>query len=240
MIRLTRTVSMSANNGPPAIRRRLAVAAVGLVSLAVAGCAAAGIPDFSVRLTAYRSSLHHRGSKRDPQVARRRHRHRGHRRTHTKLASADQASCAASDMSLRWVTMTAGMFHYADMYALTNTGTSTCTLEGFPAVRMSDTPTSGGAAVPVSDAVQDDGTAPWGAVPTQITLQPGTAAGLIISYVADPNNPACLTPTTFAVTLPGASSSLTSDRTGFNVCAGGQVYVSPILQQAQQFPTSEP
>jgi hypothetical protein len=141
-------------------------------------------------------------------------------------------------MSLKWVTMTAGMSHYADMYALTNTGATTCTLDGFPTITVSDSPASGGSPSAVSVAVDNNDSAPWGAAPTVINLQPNATAGLIISYAANPSEPACLTPTTFGVTLPGTTTVLTSDRTGFNVCAGGQVYVSPILPQAEQFPTA--
>jgi hypothetical protein len=242
MIRLTRTALMSATDRLSTIKPGLAIAAGGLIAVALGACGGATVQVAAARPAAYRGAAHHRRLATDERAGRRRYGHRADRRRGDRRRhdlSAAQEACAAADMSLRWVTMTAGMFHYADMYAVTNTGGSACTLDGFPTVKMVDTPTSGGAAVPVSDGVQDDNSAPFGGVPTAITLERGASAGLIISYVADPENPACLTPTTFAVTLPGTTTPLTSDRTGFNVCQGGQVYVSPVLPQAQ-FPTSGP
>jgi hypothetical protein len=146
-------------------------------------------------------------------------------------------------MSLRLVRFEAFMFHYANIYAVTNRGSGACTLDGYPWVHVFEGGRSNGkdrTPVPIRTSRVDF--APWGERPTPVTIRPGASAGLIIGYVENPNaicrasGPVSGGPT-FKITLPGSTGSLTTNETHFGVCpareAGQNLYVSPILRRAQ-------
>jgi hypothetical protein len=140
-------------------------------------------------------------------------------------------------MSLTLVHFMAGMFHYANIYALTNSGLVSCTLKGFPSVSVFAGPAQN-ASTAITVPTSDTKVAPWGEHPIAVTIKPGRSAGLILGYVVNPDATVCRSPNdegpTFKVTLPGTTSSLVTDDTHFDVCSGGRnypLYVSPILPQ---------
>jgi hypothetical protein len=58
------------------------------------------------------------------------------RRSGAALAGDSPSDCQTSDMALRSVGMGAGTFHYALIYGIVNTGTSTCRLDGSPRLTL--------------------------------------------------------------------------------------------------------
>jgi hypothetical protein len=119
------------------------------------------------------------------------------------------------------------MLHYATIYSLTNIGTSTCRLSGYPRV-VSEYPSGR----PIAVAVHHTDGPPWGEPPRVVTVRPGAQAGLLIGYIANPLGSACVHRTLFKITLPATSHAFTTGAT-FDVCPPGRfarsLYVAPIL-----------
>lgn len=135
-------------------------------------------------------------------------------------------ACAPGQIALSFINALAYTFHYADLYALRNNGTSACTLDGYPTVTVYH-PTSGALGAPVGVAARHASTPPFGAAATAVTVPAGDSGGVVIGYVADPDRAPCLTPTTLRVLLPGMSASIDVPRVTFDVCAEpiGGLYV---------------
>lgn len=221
--------------------RLRAAALIAVLALAIAGVAVADS-------IAHRRAL----TPRDHAVSRSPDRHR---QVHaaSQSGSAGTGSCAPSDMSLTLVRFEAFMFHYANIYALTNKGSVACTLDGYPSVVVLERSVGRGSmlrtgrghrkhATPIPIRTSRADSAPWGEKPTPVTIRPGASAGLIIGYVENPNaicratTPVSRGPT-FEITLPGTTAPLRTDQTHFGVCpahgAGQHLYVSPILLRPQ-------
>jgi hypothetical protein len=248
-VRSIRKIWTTATNSTPSLRRR---AALPIAAAAVLGAFGGATLLASEAAATHLAASHHR--------SRARHRHRrAHHRARlrsTAHRNAASTSCTSSDLSLTLSSFMAGMFHYANVYALTNNGTGACTIEGYPTVVTANVPTATASAArahtrshrrrrtdatPVPLTVHQADAPPWGESPSPVTIQPGDSAGLIIGYVADPNAPSCPAAlTSFKVTLPGTSAPITPDRTSFTVCPGNKLgrdlYVSPILPQPQPVP----
>lgn len=242
----TALVSATSRIGPRG--RRTAFGLIGVLALVVAGGGAlAATPAPNRHLGADRRSARHvapthrRHHRIEQHAHRRTARHYRHAHKTSGVSGANTPACASSDMSLKFVSMMAGMFHYANVYALTNNGSGACTLEGYPALTVYHAAGGNpvGATVPVT--VHNNDTPPWGGPPSQVTIPSGASAGIIVGYVADPDLPPCEAATTFQIRIPGAGAPMTPDQTSFNVCpgsAGGQdVYVSAVLPQPAPTPT---
>jgi Protein of unknown function (DUF4232) len=131
----------------------------------------------------------------------------------------------------------AGMFHYANIYALTNDGSKPCTLDGFPSVSAFDGPVQNPSTA-ITVPTRHTKLPPWGERPKSVTIKPRGSAGLILGYVANPDASGCPGPnergSTFQVTLPRATAPLITDETSFDVCSGEakySLYVSPVLPE---------
>ncbi|MGH3443753.1 MAG: DUF4232 domain-containing protein [Nocardioidaceae bacterium] len=143
--------------------------------------------------------------------------------------------CRVAQLRLTRASMTAGTFHYADLWTLENAGDQPCSLHGHPRVAF----TTHGHHVAAS--VHASRVGPWGvktAPVTTVIIEPGHSVGFFVGVNADPNTPPCpVRGQSILVTPPGASRALTSSQSTFAVCNDETLFVSPILETA--IPPSE-
>jgi len=127
----------------------------------------------------------------------------------------------------------AGTYHYTIAFAVTNTGTSACTLRGYP--RLTHVHPSG-----ATDRMQTiettDSPVYHGLSTAAVTLQPGSAAQFYLAQLGNPEAAptACAAldrvVVTTHVTVPGGGPDLVSPVKGY-VCPNDNptVYVSPFV-----------
>jgi hypothetical protein len=113
------------------------------------------------------------------------------------------ASCDAGQLSASLVHSGVAAGSSIDIIALTNAGSTTCTLEGYPDLALYD---AQGQAVPAS--VQQG---PVGGVsgPTLVTLAPGSSASFYVQFSSGTGTPgASCQPFTVGITPPGSGGQV--------------------------------
>jgi hypothetical protein len=123
--------------------------------------------------------------------------------TSPPAAGATGATCQAGQLAASLVHSGVAAGSAIDVIALTNTGSTTCTLEGYPGLALYD---AQGQAIPAS--VQPG---PVGGVsgPTLVTLAPGSSASFYLQFSSGTGIPgASCQPSTVGVTPPGSSSQV--------------------------------
>lgn len=108
-----------------------------------------------------------------------------------------------------------------------NTGTSACSVQGgdphFTVLEQS------GQQAPVTPDYVDQLQGVWPPMSIVTTaLQPGDIAGFFVVSVHNPAYVCDGTPTTLEATPPGSDQALTFGSSGFIVCSGDEVWVSPV------------
>ena len=138
--------------------------------------------------------------------------------------------CQTSTLRLSFVGPDMFMHSFIFIYGLRNTGSRTCTMEGYPTITGRH-PTGGSFVVKVQHL------AAWGP-PTTVTIHPGQTAGLYLANGRMP--PACRRGAIWGdleVIPPGASVPLTIPTPARGACPGQVLFVSPI-QSSTAAPTS--
>lgn len=148
--------------------------------------------------------------------------------------------CQASNVAIRHVGIGAGMFHYALVFGIVNTGVSTCRLNGYPRLTAEHYPFR----IPLrvhEDTMWSWYRSPkWGHPVKVATLAPGGRADFAVGWVGNPDASATrlrycsrLKPTTFRLVLPHTGQPKASTPITVGFCPtrhiGSNLYVSPIL-----------
>jgi hypothetical protein len=181
-----------------------------------------------------------------PQARRQVAAERGAAATREAVAAITTSSapvCAASDLAVTYMTAETGMLSYFAVYAITNHGSHACSLSGFPTVEAFHPDAADGTAnTPLKIAVRHSTVPPEGDVPSAITIQPSSAAGVIVAFSSDGTCGAdSANATTIALTLPGTSQAFGKLRFDANVCqvtGENTVRVSSILAKPAPVPLS--
>ncbi|MGB9484269.1 MAG: DUF4232 domain-containing protein [Candidatus Dormiibacterota bacterium] len=112
---------------------------------------------------------------------------------------------------------------------LTNTGTTSCTLEGYPYVQLVD---GSGNALSTTPIESDDGVTSVSVLPDTVTLGAGGTASFALQYDLVPRgSQTCPTAASMRIYLPGTSDTATPAPVTFSAeiaPCGGIVYLSPI------------
>ena len=148
------------------------------------------------------------------------------------LAATTASACKTANLTLARSGFSYGTFQYLEIYSLTNTGQSPCTLEGYPQVALQ---TASGSAVKSAQVTYTTDAPVYGvSAASQVTLQPGDAAGLYVGSIGDPGasrpcDPAARQMGTMDVTPPSDTAPLSVPVPVNTSCPSAPLYVSPIL-----------
>lgn len=153
-------------------------------------------------------------------------------------------ACASATTSVAYLTQVMGMFHYTAVYGITNNGTSSCSLAGYPRIAAYHPAnvgvTTGDTAGAALALAVSDGQTPVTAAPAApVDLQPGSSADVVLSYNANSGDGSCGTSianmTTVTITPPGSSQASAQMPWAFNICpsdGNNQISVSPVMAPA--------
>ena len=135
--------------------------------------------------------------------------------------------CAARDLTVSQLPGTQD----TAVFALTDTGTGACTLDGYPVFTLTAHSASMQTDVDVTPALQhhQSSAAPFGGTPTTVSLNPGDRAAFLVrfSIVDSAGDPSCDVPTKLHLKAPGGGT-LVSPVTRVLAC-GEPMNVSPYL-----------
>lgn len=140
--------------------------------------------------------------------------------------AAGTPPCSSSHLSVREVSEQAATGHEQLVVALTNTGTATCTLTGYPGLQLV---TASGSPLPTTEHRGSSYTFPQAPV-TTVTLARGEAASFDIGLDEIPqgNNDVCEQAAGIAVTPPNGGSALRL-AVSIDACQHGELDASPIV-----------
>jgi hypothetical protein len=115
----------------------------------------------------------------------------------------------------------AGRIVYA--MVLTNTGSQSCTLDGYPTVTLVDS----GGDLSTTQNDGNDGATSVSTTPLLVTLAAGDAASFVLQYSGVPTGTqTCPTATQLQIVLPGGGGTVLAS-TNIAPC-GGDLYISPV------------
>jgi hypothetical protein len=119
--------------------------------------------------------------------------------------------------------------HQAFAFILTNTGSVSCTLEGYPYVQLMN---ASGSAIATTPIEGNDGVTSISDLPKTVTLAAGGTASFALQYEDVPTgSQTCTAASSIGIYLPGtafaAAPSPVTISTDIAPC-GGIVYVSPV------------
>lgn len=157
----------------------------------------------------------------------------------SKLGVRSVPRCAAPELAVTYQTQSTGMFHYSVLYKVRNAGSAKCSLDGYPTIAAYHADaTNGTAQTRLGISVRRAPGSPR--KPTPVTLGPGAAAGVVVSYNGDPSDGTCGTRssnlTDVRLRLPDEKRFSARLPFGFNVCPSDgdrNVYVTAVLTDRQ-------
>lgn len=152
----------------------------------------------------------------------------------TPASSSASASASGPTCDLDKLRVSAGdtngaAGHEMDVFLVTNAGTTTCTVEGYPAVALR---TSSGAKAAVTVTHDGDYTFP-ALAPKAVALAPGGVASFAIGFTRAPQDDSeqCPSGQRLDVVLPGATT-VTKLPVDVTACNKGSLAVSPVVTGA--------
>jgi hypothetical protein len=156
----------------------------------------------------------------------------------TSTSAASGSHCPASQLAGSQVGSEGAAGTVELTFALRNTGTTSCVLEGYPGGLLLD---GSGQALPTT--VERGGTLKFEAVPVStVTLAPGATAwfNLGFSDVPTGTETSCPAAASLEITPPNAYDHLTVPASGLAPCGQGTVTVSPVFGSGPSTQTTAP
>jgi len=154
--------------------------------------------------------------------------------TTTTLAPATTSTTAATSSACNHITGSAGQSQGAagtitGVITVTNTGTSTCTANGYPVVAL----LSGSGApltVTMVNGLSVNLSGPANAAPSLVTVAPSSTAQFAYQYSDVPvgSETACPTSEMATATMPGATTASPTFALAVGPCGNGTIRVSPV------------
>jgi hypothetical protein len=154
--------------------------------------------------------------------------------TTTTLAPTTTSTTAATSSACNHITASAGQSQGAagtitGVITVTNTGTSTCTANGYPVVAL----LSGSGApltVTMVNGLSVNLSGPANAAPSLITVAPSSTAQFAYQYSDVPvgSETACPTSEMATATMPGATTASPTFALAVGPCGNGTIRVSPV------------
>ncbi len=154
--------------------------------------------------------------------------------TTTTLAPTTTSTTAATSSACNHITASAGQTQGAagtitGVITVTNTGTSTCTANGYPVVAL----LSGSGApltVTMVNGLSVDLSGPANASPSLVTVAPSSTAQFAYQYSDVPvgSETACPTSEMATATMPGATTASPTFALAVGPCGNGTIRVSPV------------
>ncbi len=154
--------------------------------------------------------------------------------TTTTLAPATTSTTAGTSSACNHITASAGQSQGAagtitGVITVTNTGTSTCTANGYPVVAL----LSGSGApltVTMVNGLSVDLSGPANAAPSLVTVAPSSTAQFAYQYSDVPvgSETACPTSEMATATMPGATTASPTFALAVGPCGNGTIRVSPV------------
>ncbi|HVA60102.1 MAG TPA: DUF4232 domain-containing protein [Mycobacteriales bacterium] len=149
-------------------------------------------------------------------------------------AAAGLPACATGELSAGLAGTQGAAGHILDVFSLTNRGTGSCRLDGYPGLALLDRAGRGLPTDPVHGA--DMAFPAVSAHP--VVLNAGQAASFSVGYSDVPSGaqPDCSNAAALAITPPGQSSALRV-ATALAPCGGGRLDVSPVVAGSHGVPS---
>ena len=154
--------------------------------------------------------------------------------TTTTLAPTTTSTTAAASSACNHITASAGQSQGAagtitGVITVTNTGTSTCTANGYPVVAL----LSGSGApltVTMVNGLSVNLSGPANAAPSLVTVAPSSTAQFAYQYSDVPvgSETACPTSEMATATMPGATTASPTFALAVGPCGNGTIRVSPV------------